>query len=144
MPRFNPISQATELSQIVRILRNSLQTFEDQVNGQPAVSSSDTNKIQKGLKKNDIVVQNYEGRLRFGVWNGRNVRWLAANDLQVLQSHSTNFVGYKTDTTAITAAGTLTNHFPNELDWGFYLNTSLSRYYITINIGATLRYIQLT
>src|SRR5688572_2735549 len=80
--------------------------------------------IEKNLRAGDPVFQYLDGRLRVGVWNGKAVRWLNGDDLQLLQNRGTNFTGIHQGTLAVTAPAVLTDFFPNEWDWGLYHRTS--------------------
>lgn len=121
-------------------VRNLMTDLEAQLNKQPTVNSSQDQKIPQGIRRNDLVISLHKGLLRIGMFDGKTTRYLNANDLQSLQKHNTNFVGLKEDSTAVGAAATRTNHFPNDGDWGFYRETGVS-FNLFFNFNGTSQFV---
>lgn len=141
MPRvvIPPIPSTIKIEDLTSKLRAVLRDVETQLQNQPLVSSRQDAKVEQGLKSGDSIIRFVKGVLQMGIFDGKRARFLNAADLQVLQSHSTNFKGRIEGTTAIAVAGTLAL-FPLQNDWGFYYRTSTSVLYFVFNIdGATLK-----
>lgn len=107
-------------------LRNLMSDLQAQLNNYPNLYSRNDLKVPQGTRNRDVFVSLVKGVIRVGVHDGKRVRYLSADDLQVMQKHNTNFVGFKEDTTAVGAAATRTTHFPNPGDWGFYREIGVS------------------
>lgn len=141
-----PISRsaATDPGALYTQLRVIVDQLQVQLNNQPQVSSRSDDKVEKGLLRNDLVIQFTEGVLKLGIFDGKKARFLNSSDLQSLQSRGTNFIGRKQGTTGIATAGTLAL-FPNQDDWGFYDRTAPVHFYLVYNTdGSTLKSIELT
>jgi len=130
---------STDASSLYAQLRNLMADLEAQLNRRPNVNGRRDLKVPQGTKSEDVFVSLKEGVLRVGMYDGRRVRYLGAEDLQVLQKHNTNFKGFIDSTTAVGAAITRTTHFPNPGDWGFYRDAGVG-FYIFFNYNNTSQF----
>lgn len=136
-------SAASSPESLIQQLNQTIDSLEQQLNGQPTVASSNNNKTQSGLLLGDPVFRLFRGILQVGVWNGKTTRYLNTTDLQSLQSNGTNFLGTKTGTVVVTSPVVLAL-FPLQNDWGFYNRTSTTDLFLVYNYnGTTLYKIQL-
>lgn len=131
---------ASDQKSLYSQLRNLHIDLEAQLNRQPSVSSKFNLGVPEGIKRNDLVINLVKGVLRVGMFDGENVRYLNAEDLQSLQKHNCNFVGFFEDTTAVAAAATRNNYFPNNGDFGFYRDTGVG-FYFFFNYNGTSQFV---
>lgn len=129
-----PLSRDTPPDQLILRLQAILSDLEDQLNSKAQVYANTTGLTPNGLTNGDVLVTDLRGKITIKVKSNKQFDILTASMLGGLTANGTQFLGLIIGTTTPTSP----TYFPNEGDWGFFIDTTGPTFYLVFHHGTNI------